>query len=376
MLDFEFYQNMLTILILFISFFTVFVIGVKHKSDLKITISLFIWHTMFSIVYYLFSKYNVADATLYYSKSLREPFRFYPGTPFILGFSKIFSKGNDANYLNVTLIYNVLGSIGLIAIYRSLKPYLEYLGKRWYLILFIPSMSFWTSGLGKDSIAFFATGLFLYSIAHSKKQNILLPLAFFTMFMVRPHIAAVMLISSVIFFILKAKINPVFKLISLPAIAAGILLSLGFVQQYVGLEESSVDSLNDYVSDRQGRNSQGGSSIDIKSMSYPMQMFTYIFRPLPFDAHSAMALVTSFENTILLLMFLIILFKNKMNLKGFVEEKNAWLLIYAFLTCTILAITTPNLGIATRQKWMFMPILIYLLVYSYYTRKNRFQKLR
>lgn len=105
-------------------------------------------------------------------------------------------------------------------------------------------------------------------------------------------------------------------------------------------------------------------------MSYPMQMFTYLFRPLPFDAHSALALFTSIENTILLALFLYVLFKNKFRLHSFIEGKNAWLLIYAFLTCSMLAITTANLGIATRQKWMFMPILIYLLVYAFYQYKQ------
>ncbi|PSD37872.1 hypothetical protein C7E21_10595, partial [Acinetobacter radioresistens] len=106
------------------------------------------------------------------------------------------------------------------------------------------------------------------------------------------------------------------------------------------------------------------------SMSYPMQIFTYIFRPLPFDAHSTLALFTSIENTILLFLFIYILFISKFRLYSFVEGKNTWLLIYAFLTCSMLAITTANLGIATRQKWMFMPIFIYLLIYAFYRYKH------
>ena len=157
---------------------------------------------------------------------------------------------------------------------------------------------------------------------------------------------------------------------TLPIIFSVLIFSSGFVQQYVGLEEASLDSVSGYVDDRQNFNQGGGSSIDLQSMSYPMQMFTYIFRPLPFDAHSALALFTSIENTILLILFLYVLFKNKFRLHSFIEGKNAWLLIYASLTCSMLAITTANLGIATRQKWMFMPILIYLLVYAFYQYKQ------
>ena len=104
-----------------------------------------------------------------------------------------------------------------------------------------------------------------------------------------------------------------------------------------------------------------------------MQMFTYVFRPLPFDANSVLALFTSFENTILLFLFIYIIYKSKFKFGTFVEGKHTWLLMYAFLTCTMLALTTANLGIATRQKWMFMPILIYLLIYAFYKHKNKYR---
>ena len=96
-----------------------------------------------------------------------------------------------------------------------------------------------------------------------------------------------------------------------------------------------------------------------------MQMFTYVFRPLPFEAHSIVALITSIENTILLILFMYITFKSKFNFTVLFRNQNLWLFTYAFLTCTILALTTANLGIATRQKWMFMPIFIYLLIYAF-----------
>ena len=370
MLEFDFYQNNLTLLFLIISFIIIFIFGSKSKADIKVISILFFWHTAFSIFYFYFTLYNAADAINYYRMSLADNINFYPGSPFLYFFSSIFSKGIDANYLNVTLVYNLFGALGLVFLYLSLKKYFKNLSRYWVLILFIPSMSFWSAGLGKDAISFFSVCLFLYTITSNKKLYILLPISFFFMFMVRPHIALMMIVSFVIYFILRSKIHLLVKLITLPVIIAGVVVSSGFVQQYVGLDEASLDSVSGYVDDRQNSNQGGGSSIDLQSMSYPVQMFTYVFRPLPFDAHSALALFTSIENTILLILFLYVLFKNKFRLNYFIEGKNAWLLIYAFLTCSMLAITTANLGIATRQKWMFMPILIYLLVYTFYQFKE------
>lgn len=370
MLDINYYQIMLSVAILIVSFLLVFVFGCKQKKDISFIVLIFFWHTFFSITYYFFTFYNTADATLYYSRSLTENVNFYPGSPFVHYFSSLFSRGLEASYLNTTLCFGFFGTLGLIFLYLSLKKFLEKISWHWIFLLFIPSMSFWSSGLGKDSISFFAACLFLYTITTNKKIYILLPISFFFMFMVRPHIALMMIVSFIIYFILKSKVHILFKITTLPIIVSGIILSSSFVQQYVGLEEASIDSVSSYVDQRQGYNQSGGSSIDLQSMSYPMQIFTYIFRPLPFDAHSALALFTSIENTILLFLFIYILFKNKFRLYTFTEGKNTWLLIYAFLTCSMLAITTANLGIATRQKWMFMPIFLYLLIYAFYQYKQ------
>lgn len=366
----DFYQSILTFTILFFSFISLIFLFIRRKKDLAVFIAFFCFHTFFSIFYYWFSLLNTADAKSYYINSLEDNLEFSVGTRAVTYFTSFFSRYLDASYFNTTLCFGFFGTLGLVFLYLSLSKYLEKLSWYWFFLLFIPSMSFWSSGLGKDAISFFSVCLFLYTITSNKKLYILLPISFFFMFMVRPHIALMMIVSFVIYFIFRSKIHLLAKLIILPVIIAGVVVSSGFVQQYVGLDEASLDSVSGYVDSRQNYNQGGGSSIDLQSMSYPMQMFTYLFRPLPFDAHSALALFTSIENTILLILFLYVLFKNKFKLYAFVEGKHAWLLIYVFLTCSMLAITTANLGIATRQKWMFMPILIYLLVYTFYQYKQ------
>ena len=372
----SFYQNMLTIAILIASYIVISIVGCRKKEDFITVTALFIWHTLFSVTYYLYSLANAADATHYYARSvLGERTGFYPGTPFVNYFSSILSQGADASYLNTTLLYNLVGTIGLVLLYLSLKKYFKAFSWYWIFILFIPSMSFWSAGLGKDSVSFFATCLFLYAITTSKRASLLnIAIAFFFMFMVRPHIAALMIVSYVVYFIIKSKVHFIFKMFILPIIGFGLFISVGFVQQYIGLDEASLDSVSGYIDGRQGLNSRGGSSLDIASMSYPMQMFTYIFRPLPFEASSAVALVTSLENTIILFLFIYILIKSKFNFRPFIQGKNLWLFTYVFITCSILAMTTANLGIATRQKWMFMPVLLYLLIYIYHDYKSNNSK--
>lgn len=371
----DFYQNMLTITILILSYLIVFIVGSRQKSNVLIVTLILLWHTFFSLVYFIFSLYSVSDAKGYYRASITEhTFSIKPGTSFLNFLTSVFTQGIDSNYLNTALIFNIAGSVGLVLLYLSIKDYLKSLPWYYALIVFIPSMSFWSASLSKDSISFFAVCLFLYAIATNRRPSILIPVAFLSMFMVRPHIAAMFLASYIVYFILKAKVHLLFKLLTVPFIMFGLILSVRFVESYIGLDESSAQGYTDYINERETKSEVGGSAVDISSMSYPMKIFTYIFRPLPFEAHNLISLINSFENMILLLFTVYILFKSKLNLKPFFQDKNLWLFTYIFLTSSVLALTTANLGIATRQKWMFMPVFIYLLIYALYDYKVKSTK--
>lgn len=132
---------------------------------------------------------------------------------------------------------------------------------------------------------------------------------------------------------------------------------------YVGLDSDvNSEDIIEYIDKRQSYYQNTGSGVDIASMSLPMQLFTYIARPLPFEAHNITSLLASLDNMIILSIFLLS-FKNiftiqKFELPGF----RFFLWIYSISTWIVLAINTSNLGIAVRQKWMFAPIVIFLLI--------------
>ena len=93
-------------------------------------------------------------------------------------------------------------------------------------------------------------------------------------------------------------------------------------------------------------------------------MIFYIIRPSIFDINGPLALFAAFENTIisfLILMTILYIFKGKRLPKDSFASFS--LLITYFLTSLLLlASTTSNLGIAMRQKWMFMPIFFYIII--------------
>src|SRR5690606_32184222 len=72
------------------------------------------------------------------------------------------------------------------------------------------------------------------------------------------------------------------------------------------VEEVSVEHFSEFAESKSAVLSRGhtGSAVDISTYPAPLKWFTFLFRPLFFDVNGVPALVASFENLLLLLLFL------------------------------------------------------------------------
>lgn len=376
-IDFSVYQILISLVIVISSIFILNIIGARNKKDLIFITIMYIWHTLFALLYYNSTAHSGnADANMYYRTAVMGyNIQLESGTAFIRYLTYCILSIVDLSYLNVTLIYNLFGSLGLVILYLSLKKYLKEIAQYWSLALFLPSMSYWSSGIGKDSMVFFAISIFIYAVTTSTKKTLLVSLSLAIIFLIRPHIALAILLSFIVYFILQSKSHIILKVISLPFITVASVIALSFVQEYVGIDEASVEGVEDYFDSRKNLNMGGGSSIDTSSMILPVKMFSYLFRPFPFEANSLIVLIASIENSILFLSFAYIIYKAKSSFNLLIKNENLWLFLYVITTWIMLSYGLKNLGIAARQKWMFMPVIIYLLlnIYSNYKRERLYK---
>jgi len=135
------------------------------------------------------------------------------------------------------------------------------------------------------------------------------------------------------------------------------------LQQFLALDTFDAESVAEYVQRRQEYNLGGGSSLDLSEYPFPIQFFTYMYRPLFFDANGILGLIVSIENLIYLIATLICIPRLVRLLSG-TENAFFWRLNFFFwtLSTAVLATTTANLGIAMRQKTMVLPSLLVLVV--------------
>ena len=376
---FETAWHLISILLVFLlGLVIVFKIKTKLGLPTKMVLVLYFWHTIFSVIYMSYTLSNGGDSTGYYFAALNGDIELEFGTRLVEYFVFILVSYLDLSYLGLFLFFNIFGSIALIILYKILsdisKSCTRKIRRLATLSIFLPSASFWTSALGKDSIAFLAVCLALWAALNLQKRKVLIGIAITLLLLVRPHMAGVMVLALAGSILFTRSNVSLLKRIILGAVVIPIAAILvPFASNYAGIENlSDINEVGGYVESRQASNLDGGSSVDIANMIYPAQVFTYLFRPLPFEAHSLFSFISSIDNLFLLCVFLYAIryIKSPSNTKA----NHAFLWLYVILSTSILAMTTANLGIAVRQKWMILPILMYLLfamISAYQTSQNK-----
>jgi len=354
--------------------FLVFVLGglliisvaKKMLVTTQFSLAIYLWHTVFCIVYLIYTLKNPADAKRYFNSNNLNFIEFSPGTKAVELLTSLL-RYFDLSYLGCFLFFNIIGTIGLLAFAGALKSVTYNSNKKIKIIalilILLPSVSFWSAGIGKDAISFMATGLALWAALNLKKRQGILVFSILAMLLVRPHIAGMMLIALSIAILFDKNVNLQIKIgLTIFSIIASAVM-VPYALKYAGVGENvNAEKLEGYFDKKQNHNLAGGSSLDITSMPLPVKMFTYLFRPLPHEAHNITALLASLDNIMILLLFVISIkhLNNKKLKLDLANRKFLW--FFAIITLIILSLTTANLGIAMRQKWMFMPMFIYLLI--------------
>lgn len=363
------------------SFFLIFSLklGYFFNINYRVSLLLYLWHTVFCLLYFWFALTFGADSNKYYFRALNDPFvEINLGTSFIVLLTRFLHDFLGLGFLDQFLIHGFIGYIGLLAFAGTIKQAIQdktrtikLLG---WLLVFLPSVSFWTSGLGKDAISFMSIGLVLWAALDFKNRKFLLFFAIICMFIVRPHIAVVILIAFIFSLIFDKRINIYSKVFFGIFSLTGAAIILPIMLNYIGLEDANdLSDVDSYVDKRQNSNLSGGSSLDLTSMSLPTQMMTYLFRPLPFEASTVFALLASLDNVILLILTIMGLFSFINRNTPSIDSNRIFLWVYFFICLSVLAMTTANLGIAMRQKWMFVPVFIFLLLSTIGSKAKKYK---
>lgn len=357
-----------------VSSFLVFLLGALLAVSLARVFSVARWrailiyfiHTIFCVCYFVYVNVDGGDAVNYYHHSLDVGRPFSLGTSAVIYLTAVFSLGLHLSFFSVSLVYNILGFVGVLSFYGALREVVQErsitVRRAAFFVMLLPSLNFWSSAIGKDSIAFLSVGLLIWACVHIRQRYWLILLATFLMLLVRPHMAGFIVLSFCFMFVFKANIAMHYRIFVGLVSGCAAIFVVPLAMDYAGLQDGSgIAELSDYIEKRETYNQSGGGAVDISSMSPIGKMFTYMFRPLPHEVSGWFQLLAALENIGLLLFFVIGVFAFFKRVKIRFPDSGLFLIAYTSISWIMLSFTTANLGISSRQKWMVLPVLIYLI---------------
>lgn len=335
---------------------------------------LYAFHILFG-VYYCF--FVLGDSVGYWRQAkmmsytdFMYSFRQEQGTYFIYALNYIPSNVLGLSYFTGTMMYSVIGFIGLAFFYITAIEIVpnnpRFNGYSLFpLLFFLPNLHFWSCAVGKDTLLFFCIGMLVYGLAYSR--ILLVVFALLLSYFIRPHITLFMLIAFGLAFVIN-KNKSFYQRILFFMIMAGIAVYIfPMVMKFAKIEEATMDGFNSFASNKASllNHAHTGSSIDISSYPLPVKIFTFLFRPFFFDINSIPSLLASIENALLLILSI-----NVLRNKPLASFKKAPFVIQGMLYFLLIGTiafsqSLGNLGIMIRMRNMFLPGLIIFLFWHF-----------
>jgi len=273
--------------------------------------------------------------------------------------------------LTAMVVFTLLALIGLYLFYRAFC--LVYpLGNRGLLaiLLFLaPSLTFWSSAIGKDALMVFFLGSAVFGYACLVHQRPGKGFAFLTFGMagvtaVRPHVGAMFMIALLVPYVLtrpgRGAFGVLLKIATIPVMLIALLWIGDKAQEFVRVREvAEVESRLTGIGEGNRTGSAfGAASVGGRILYSPF----FFFRPFPWEVTNALAAVAAAEGLVVLILCL-------RQRKWFwtlirISSSNVFTYFMIFFLAElaiVLSTAITNFGLLSRQRIAALPLLFMLL---------------
>jgi len=278
------------------------------------------------------------------------------------------------------LIFAWIAFLGCYFLYRAFVTAVPDADRYRYAVLlfFWPSIVFWPSSIGKESVMLFSLGLAALGGARfftRRPGGITLAfLGILITYLVRPHVALIMLLAlGFALLIGRGQSRPTRSLTpgSIAKAAAVLLLILGVsymagrTARFLGVKTLQPSSTEEAFLEVQGNTKKGGSEFSpanaTNPIGYPQAAVTILFRPFLFEAHTGEQIASALE-TLGLALLVVVSWRRllsvpwRLRAQPYVALALAFVLVFFFVFAVI-----SNFGILARERTMVLPFVLALL---------------
>jgi len=273
-------------------------------------------------------------------------------------------------------IYAILAFIGTYLWYRGTAEVLTvgFNRRRYFLLLmFMPSLLFWPSSIGKEALMLFGLGFFIWGASLAMRRRYFLALILcaasgWFIGIIRPHVVALYAAAFVFAFVF-GRLGPSKStggglargFVTVLAVLLLILVSSRALD-FLGVEDLSTDAVQARVVEQNRLTFQGGSSfgsgpVSLVPSDLVVGVFTVFFRPMIYEAHSLLMMITALESTFLLLYLGVRFSSVWCGLKNLRRRPFLLFMLGAALLYGVAFSSFLNFGLLARQRSLVLPAL-------------------
>jgi hypothetical protein len=292
------------------------------------------------------------------------------GTHFIGSVTAVVFAVVGVSQLAGFFVFACLGFLGQIAFYEAFVTGVPDGDHRRYalFILFMPSLLFWTSTIGKDALMVLGLGLGALGAARilAGQKRGLAPLAAGVLLVVqiRPYMALLLLAAFAVAYVFReaptsGPVNPLVKIVTLGLLGVGLVLLTRDVAGFLHINSVSVSSTNTELGKINTNISHvtslgyGQSTVTspVHHLSqYPAAVVTVLYRPFPWEAPDPTSLAASIEFMLFLIVTIVGLPRITRAIRS-VRRNPYVLLVVVYLPAFVYGFASfSNFGLLDRQR--------------------------
>ena len=362
------------IVVIIIVLLNIYFISSRWEKENRIQgilyIVLFFIHLSTTILFYNLNYQSKMDSYMFFNDAehIKSIYHLrFVGSKFMSSLMFPFIK-LGLNYLTCTMIFSTLGFYTFLKYIDFIKLKIEKHKSVYtyflFILFFIPSLHYWTSGISKETLIFFLMFVFFNKVFTRNYMSIQLILALLIIFLVRPYIGFIMIASLYLHLIfLRRTLNSKTKNFVILMLIISILF-LPALKYFLKIDSLNVQTIiNNYNQIIIYSQSTGNSSIDLESSTFLGRIWLVMFRPLFYDSNNIFQFIISIENLIYLVIVSFLCVKLLMRRINF---KLNYLYLFLCFSITVLfySIYMYNLGLASRMRIMFMPYFLTFIIIS------------
>jgi hypothetical protein len=270
-----------------------------------------------------------------------------------------------------------LGTMFFYLAFRTTFP--EANRGRYALLVFLfPSIIFWTADVSKESAMLFALGLMAYGVAlilTGRALGYVWGVAGGVIaYVVRPDELVILVVAFALAMVVRGLFrqgrtfrHPI-RIVAAVVVIAGFVVLTGIEASHFLHQATGANSLSGTLS-KVGANNEGtgagfGSSqvgYSSNPLSFPRDVYTVLFDPLPISARSVTQLAAAAENVLILVVIVLSFRQLRCLLRVSLQRPYVFVcLVYSLIFIYAFA-ALGNLGLITRERTLMLPFLFVLL---------------